>query len=43
MQVPELYRYGREGRWFGMKSFFIYMTHGIFQVSAIDFYISNRY
>lgn len=35
MQVPELYRYGREGSWFGIKSFFVYMFNGLYQVSII--------
>jgi len=33
MQVPELYRYGREGTWFSLRSFLIYIFDGIVQVS----------
>lgn len=33
MQVPEIYHYGREGTWFGMRLFFIYMFDGLVQVS----------
>jgi len=33
MAVPELYHYGREGYWFGQKSFMIYMFDGLVQVS----------
>jgi len=32
MQVPELYRYGREGSWFGIRQFFVYMVDGVAQV-----------
>lgn len=32
MDIPELYRYGREGKWFGLKWFIIYMFDGILQV-----------
>lgn len=32
MALPELYHYGREGYWFGMKTFLIYMFDGIVQV-----------
>ena len=34
MQVPELYRYGRDGAWFGLKRFAWYMIDGIYQVSG---------
>jgi hypothetical protein len=33
MDVPELYRYGREGRWFGLRLFTIYMD-GVYQVCS---------
>ena|ERR1700722_2539891 len=33
-QIPELYRYGREGYWFGLGSFIVYMFDGVYQVSA---------
>jgi phospholipid-translocating ATPase len=32
MAVPELYRYGREGSWYGLRLFCIYMLDGIYQV-----------
>jgi hypothetical protein len=32
MAIPELYRYGREGLWFGVMPFFIYMMEGVYQV-----------
>lgn len=32
MAIPELYRYGREGEWFGMKWFSVYMLDGVYQV-----------
>jgi hypothetical protein len=34
MDVPELYRYGREGRWFGLRLFTIYMLDGVYQVCS---------
>jgi len=33
MALPELYRYGREGKWFGEKLFTIFMLDGVVQVS----------
>lgn len=35
MVLPELYKYGREGHWFSMKVFAIYMFDAVFQVSDI--------
>jgi len=32
MAFPQLYRFGREGHWFGMKLFSVYMLDGIYQV-----------
>lgn len=32
MALPELYRYGREGLWFGTWPFIIYMMEGVYQV-----------
>ncbi|KAF8801609.1 phospholipid-translocating P-type ATPase [Phlegmacium glaucopus] len=43
MAVPELYRYGREGYWFGQKSFIIYMFDGIVQSAIIYFLIHFTY
>jgi hypothetical protein len=34
MDIPELYHYGREGYWFSMTQFYIYLIDGIYQVSA---------
>jgi phospholipid-translocating ATPase len=34
MALPELYRYGREGHWFNMKLFLVYMFDGIVQVRS---------
>ena len=33
MKIPELYRFGREGKLFGIRLFVIYMVDGIYQVS----------
>lgn len=32
MAIPELYRYGREGLWFGAIPFSIFMIEGVYQV-----------
>ena len=32
MAIPELYRYGREGKWFGTKLFSVFMLEGVVQV-----------
>ena len=37
MELPELYKYGRERYWFSMKEFFIYMFDGAVQVSMLIF------
>ncbi len=34
MALPELYRYGREGKWFNLRRFTYYMFQGLLQVSA---------
>ena len=34
MAVPELYWYGREGKWFGMRQFVVYMLDGVVQVRS---------
>ncbi|SRR6266404_3153429 len=31
--IPQLYRYGREGKWFGGKLFTVFMLDGVMQVS----------
>ncbi|KAJ7171938.1 phospholipid-translocating ATPase [Mycena filopes] len=43
MALPELYRYGREGRWFGFGSFVIYMLDGIYQSAVIFFFVKFAY
>jgi phospholipid-translocating ATPase len=35
MALPELYRFGREGKWFGLRLFLIYMIEGIYQVCLL--------
>lgn len=32
MAIPELYRFGREGTWYGLRLFSIYMLDAIYQV-----------
>ncbi len=32
MALPQLYRYGREGKWFGVKLFTVFMMEGVVQV-----------
>ncbi|KAG6812132.1 hypothetical protein H0H92_004246 [Tricholoma furcatifolium] len=41
--LPELYGYGREGRWFGLKWFTIYMFDGVVQSVIIYFLILYAY
>ncbi|KAF6763652.1 phospholipid-translocating ATPase [Ephemerocybe angulata] len=43
MDVPELYRYGREGYWFSMRSFFVYMVDALVQSVVIYFIILYTY
>ncbi|KAJ6526292.1 phospholipid-translocating ATPase [Mycena vulgaris] len=43
MALPELYRHGREGGWFGFKLFVIYMLDGIYQSTIIFFLIKYTY
>lgn len=43
MAVPELYRYGREQRWFGFRIFAFYMLDGILQSVIIYFFITYAY
>ncbi|KAF8969603.1 hypothetical protein BDZ97DRAFT_1794193 [Flammula alnicola] len=43
MAVPELYWYGREGKWFGMRQFVVYMLDGIIQSAIIYFLILYTY
>lgn len=39
MAIPELYRYGREGRWFGIGRFCFYLFQGLFQSAVIYFFV----
>ncbi|KDR73714.1 hypothetical protein GALMADRAFT_71945 [Galerina marginata CBS 339.88] len=43
MEVPELYKYGREGTWFGTRSFMIYIFDGIVQSAIIYFILMYTY
>ena len=43
MELPELYKYGRERYWFSMKEFFIYMFDGAVQVSMLIFVPSSKF
>ncbi|PPQ72461.1 hypothetical protein CVT26_003714 [Gymnopilus dilepis] len=43
MAVPELYRYGREGKWFGLGQFTVYMLDAVYQSAIIYFLILYSY
>ncbi|EDR03224.1 uncharacterized protein LACBIDRAFT_155569, partial [Laccaria bicolor S238N-H82] len=43
MALPELYWYGREGKWFGIRDFAIYMFDGVVQSAIIFFLILYTY
>lgn len=43
MDLPELYHYGREGYWFSMKQFFIFLLDGAYQSLVIFFMILFAY
>ncbi|KAJ7095309.1 phospholipid-translocating ATPase [Mycena belliarum] len=43
MAVPELYRFGREGHWFNLRSFFIFVIDGLYQSVIIYFFIHFTY
>ncbi|KAF9556000.1 phospholipid-translocating ATPase [Agrocybe pediades] len=43
MTVPELYWYGREGKWFGMGQFIVYMFDGVVQSAIIFFLVLYTY
>lgn len=32
--LPELYRFGREGTWFGTKLFLLYILDAVYQVNS---------
>lgn len=39
MALPELYRYGRGGKWFSQRQFFVYMLDAVYQVHIPNFLI----
>ncbi|KAJ6614318.1 phospholipid-translocating P-type ATPase [Mycena sp. CBHHK59/15] len=43
MDVPELYHFGREGYWFSLRSFFVYLIDGAYQSVIIYFFIHFTY
>ncbi|KAK7034698.1 hypothetical protein VNI00_012105 [Paramarasmius palmivorus] len=43
MDLPELYRFGREGRYFGMKWFVLYILDAVYQSVVIFFFINYAY
>ncbi|RSH90127.1 hypothetical protein EHS25_001460 [Saitozyma podzolica] len=43
MALPELYRHGREGSWFGLKRFSYYMAEGVFQSAIVFFFLNYTY
>lgn len=43
MAIPELYWKGREGRYFGLKRFSIFILQGIYQSAIIYFFICYAY
>ncbi|KAG7092955.1 hypothetical protein E1B28_009257 [Marasmius oreades] len=43
MDLPELYRFGRESRWFGMKWFVLYVLDAVYQSAVVFFFIKYTY
>ncbi|KZT35488.1 phospholipid-translocating P-type ATPase [Sistotremastrum suecicum HHB10207 ss-3] len=43
MALPELYREGREGKWFGTKLFSLYMLDAVYQSAVIYFFTLYAY
>ncbi|KAH8825414.1 phospholipid-translocating ATPase [Flagelloscypha sp. PMI_526] len=43
MAIPELYKYGREGSWFRMSTFLIYILDAVAQSVVIFFIVFNTY
>ena len=43
MALPELYRFGREGRYFGIWRFIYYILEGAFQSAVIYFFLHYTY
>jgi len=43
MALPELYRFGREGTWFGLRTFTLYMIDALYQSAVVYFIIQYAY
>ncbi|KZP18285.1 phospholipid-translocating ATPase [Athelia psychrophila] len=43
MALPELYRYGREGKWFTQRQFAVYMIDAVYQSAIIYFIVQFAY
>ena len=43
MAIPELYRYGREGRYFGLRRFGYYIIEGVYQSAVVYFFLQYAY
>ncbi|KAL0570141.1 hypothetical protein V5O48_011819 [Marasmius crinis-equi] len=43
MDLPELYRFGRENTWFGMKWFLLYILDAVYQSVVIFFFVYYTY
>ncbi|KZP18292.1 phospholipid-translocating ATPase [Athelia psychrophila] len=43
MALPELYRYGREGKWFSHRQFAVYMIDAVYQSAIIYFIVQFAY
>ncbi|THH28398.1 hypothetical protein EUX98_g5794 [Antrodiella citrinella] len=43
MALPELYRHSRQGEYFTMRLFVIYMTEGLYQATVIFFFLLYTY
>jgi len=43
MALPELYRYGREGKWFTQSQFALYMFEGVYQSAIVYFLVQYGY
>jgi phospholipid-translocating ATPase len=43
MALPELYRPGREGKWFGLGIFALYMIDAVYQSAVIFFLTTYSY
>lgn len=43
MAVPELYRFGREGKWFTQRQFAVYMIDAVYQSAIVYFLVQYAY